>query len=199
LITGPLLNNSNYGFIGALNTTSTDTPLTVFAPVNAAFARFRADTGSYDLLRSTYPSPSDGNVTLRETVIANHVIAGSALNSTLIVNALASTNHSRKLIYNLIYGTTKLETLAGLNITVQGLVQNGTGLPVPPLIFVQNALVIKPNAIVAANGVVHLISNLIDPFAEGIGGFYGPGKEVVEGVETTFGPLLSLAMSALNI
>jgi uncharacterized surface protein with fasciclin (FAS1) repeats len=199
LITGPLLNNSNYGFIGALNTTSTDTPLTVFAPVNAAFARFRADTGSYDLLRSTYPSPSDGNVTLRETVIANHVIAGSALNSTLIVNALASTNHSRKLIYDLTYGTTKLETLAGLNITVQGLVQNGTGLPVPPLIFVQNALVIKPNAIVAANGVVHLISNLIDPFAEGIGGFYGPSKEVVEGVETTFGPLLSLAMSALNI
>ena len=85
-----------------------------------------------------------------------------------------------------------------MNITVQGLVQNGTGLPVPPLIFVQNALVIKPNAIVAANGVVHLISNLIDPFAEGIGGFYGPSEEVIEGVETTFGPLLSLAMSALN-
>ena len=90
-------------------------------------------------------------------------------------------------------------TLAGLNVTVQGIVQNGTGLPIPPLIFVQNALVIRPNAIVAANGVVHLISNLIDPFSEGIGGFYGPTEEVVEGVETSFGPLLKLAMSALNI
>jgi uncharacterized surface protein with fasciclin (FAS1) repeats len=193
------LNNSNYGFINALNTTSNDNPLTVFAPVNAAFTRFRADTGSYDLLRATYPSASNGNVTLRETVIANHIIANSTLNSTLIVKALTSANHSRHLIYDLTYGKTKLMTLAGLNVTVQGIVQNGTGLPIPPLIFVQNALVIRPNAIVAANGVVHLISNLIDPFSEGIGGFYGPTEEVVEGVETSFGPLLKLAMSALNI
>lgn len=97
------------------------------------------------------------------------------------------------------YGSTDLETLAGLNVSVKGLVQNSTRLPLPPLITVQNALVIRPNAIVAANGVVHLISNVIDPFIGAVGGVYGPTSEVVKGVEGLFAPLVNLVMTALNI
>ncbi len=89
--------------------------------------------------------------------------------------------------------------MAGLNITVWGIVQNGSTLPVPPLIFVQNALVVKADAIVAANGVVHLISNIIDPFIGAAGGFFGPTKEVVKGVESSFGPIIKLAIGILNI
>ena len=63
----------------------------------------------------------------------------------------------------------------------------------------QNALIIKPNAIVAANGVVHLLSNVIDPLIEAAGGFFGPTTEVVKGVETTFGPLMNLAVAMLNL
>ena len=90
-------------------------------------------------------------------------------------------------------------TLAGLNITVQGIVQTGSELPVPPLIFVQNSLVVKANAIVAANGVVHLISNLIDPFIGATGGFFGPTEEVVKGVEATYGPIIRFAVASLNL
>ena len=89
-----------------------------------------------------------------------------------------------------------------MNVTVQGVIQNGTlpiPLAIPPFLFVQNALVVKANAIVAANGVVHLISNLIDPFAEAMGGFYGPTGEVVHGIESEYGPLVQFAIAALKI
>lgn len=173
-------------------------PFTIFAPVNSAFTRFNADIGVYPLLNRTIHSAKYGNITLLEAIIANHIIPNEALNSTLLENAIVSANRSQKLILDFIYGRTQLETLAGLNITLKGVAQNGTEVPVPPVIFVQNALVIKPDAIVAANGVVHLISNVIDPFGDAAGGFYGPTKEVVAGIESTFGPIVKLAMIYLN-
>ena len=63
----------------------------------------------------------------------------------------------------------------------------------------QNALIVKADAIVAANGVVHLISNVIDPFIGAAGGFFGPTKEVVQGVEASFGPIIKLVIGVLNI
>ena len=159
LITGPL-GKSSFGFVNALNTTSTNFPLTIFAPVNTAFERFTSNTPVTDLVFATI-----GNVTLLD----------------------------------LNFGRVPFLTLAGLNITVRGVVQNGSTLPVPPLIFAQNALVVKADAIVAANGVVHLISNIIDPFIGAAGGFFGPTQEVVNAIETTFGPIIKLAIGVLNI
>jgi len=86
-----------------------------------------------------------------------------------------------------------------LNVTIDGLVQNSTTLPVPPLIFVNNALVVQFNAIVAENGVVHLVSNVIDPFIAATGGFYGPSPLVVAGLVKEFGPYVELALKALDI
>jgi uncharacterized surface protein with fasciclin (FAS1) repeats len=192
------LQNSNFSFINTLNSTSNSTPLTIFAPINSAFARFNDNVAVSSLLDSIHLSPQHGNITLLEALVANHVIPNTNLNSTLLIETLIKANHSRKLILDFIYAKTHLETLSGLNVNIQGVVQNGTGLSVPPVLLVQNALVVKANAIVAANGVVHLISNVIDPFADAAGGFYGPSKEVVQGIETAFGPLVNLAMSVLN-
>lgn len=193
LITGPLA-SSSFGFVDALNTTSTSSPLTVFAPVNSAFSRFEDNTAVSTLVFATID-----NKTLLEIAVANHILPNISANSTVLSQIIASSNNSRHLRVDITYGTLPLLTLAGLNITVHGLVQNGTGSPITPLIFAQNALVIQANAIVAANGVVHLISNIIDPFVDAAGGFYGPSVEVIEGAETEFGPLVSLAIAMLNI
>ena len=150
------------------------------------------------LVGASYNSPTYGNVTLLETIAANHVLTSYA-NSTILVHNLTTANSTRHLLLDFDYGNGKVVTLAGLNITVQGIVQTGTMLPVPPLIFVQNSMVIKPNAIVAANGVVHLISNLIDPFISATGGLFGPTEEVVENVEAIYGPIVKLAIAYLNL
>ena len=196
VITGPLA-NSNYSFVSTLNSTSNSSLLTVFAPINSAFARFDADLAVDSLLFASYHSPTNGDVTLLETFAANHILPTFA-NSTILAQTLATANSSRHIILDLDYGKTKVLTLAGLNITVHGIVQNGTELPLPPLIFVQNSLVVMADAIVAANGVVHLVSNLIDPFIDAMGGFYGPTEEVVKGVETTFGPIIRFVIASLN-
>jgi len=60
-------------------------------------------------------------------------------------------------------------------------------------------MVIKANAIVAANGVVHLISNLIDPFISATGGLFGPTDEVVQSVEAIYGPIVKLAIAYLHL
>lgn len=62
-----------------------------------------------------------------------------------------------------------MTTLAGVNVSVRGIVQTGTETSLPPLLFVQNVLVVQTNAIVAGNGVVHLVSNIIDPFIDAAG------------------------------
>ena len=71
-------------------------------------------------------------------------------------------------------------------------------MPIPPFLLAQNAFVVKSDAIVAANGVVHLVSNLIDPFAFAIGGVLGPTREVVKGFFVEFGPWIRLAVNALT-
>ena len=131
--------------------------------------------------------------------MANHILPNISANSTVLSDILLSSPSSHHLLLDLNYGKVPVLTLAGLNITIRGVVQNGSTLPVPPLFFVQNALVVKADAIIAANGVVHLISNIIDPFIGATGGFFGPTKEVVEGIETSFGPIIKLAMGALNM
>jgi uncharacterized surface protein with fasciclin (FAS1) repeats len=193
------LAESNFNFVSALNTTSTANPLTVFAPVNSAFGRFMNHTSAYNLLMATLNFANHGNTPLREIFIANHIISGAALNSSQIATALINAPNAHHFPLGISYGATHLTTLAGLNVSVKGIVTNGTRIPLPPLIMVQNALVIKPNAIIAANGVVHLISNIIDPFIPATGGMYGPTVEIVKGVEVIFAPLVNLARTALNI
>ena len=193
LITGPL-SKSSFGFVNALNTTSTNFPLTFFVPVNSAFERFVSDVAVANLVYATI-----GGKSLLEIAVANHILPNISANSTVLSETLASSPSSHHLILDFNYARVPLLTLAGLNITVRGVVQNESTLPVPPLIFAQNALVVKPDAIVAANGVIHLISNIIDPFIGAAGGFFGPTKEVVMGIETSFGPIIKLAIAALNI
>jgi len=195
---GGIPSSDPYGFHSTLNSTSNSSRITLFAPINSAFARFENSTGVMPLLTASYISPTHGNVTLLETIAANHVLTTYA-NSTVLTQLLATGNSSRHLLLDLDYGKAKVLTLAGLNVTVRGVVQTGTELPVPPLIFVENALVLTTNAIVAANGVVHLISNLIDPFIGATGGFFGPTEEVVKGVETTYGPIIRFAIASLNL
>lgn len=193
LITGPLA-KSSFGFVDALNTTTTNFPLTFFAPVNSAFERFISNTAVASLVYATI-----GEKTLLEIALANHFLPNASANSTVLSNTLASSPSSHHLLFDLEYGEVPVLTLAGLNVTIRGVVQNGSTLPVPPLIFVQNALVVKADAIIAANGVVHLVSNIIDPFIGAAGGFFGPTKEVVKGVEASFGPIINFAIGALNI
>jgi uncharacterized surface protein with fasciclin (FAS1) repeats len=198
LLTGPLA-NSSYGFLSMLNSTSNSSSVTLFAPINSAFARFEADAAVSSLVFASYNAPAYGDITLLETALANHILPNYA-NSTILAQVLAAANSSRSLIFDLSYGKTELLTLAGLNVTLRGIVQQkGTELPVALLSFVQNAFVLQANAIVAANGVVHLISNIIDPFIGATGGFFGPTKEVIEGVESAFAPIVQFAVNAFNL
>jgi len=164
----------------------------LFAPTNAALATFDSNSASQLLLGTV------DNTTFFEIFAANHILPG-ALNSTLLSEQLATANKSRHLLLDVYYGKKLFTTLANLNVSIEGIVQNSTTLPVPPLIFVNNALVTKFNAIVAANGVIHLISNVIDPFIAGTGGFYGPSPQIVAGLVTEFGPYVQLALQALDI
>jgi uncharacterized surface protein with fasciclin (FAS1) repeats len=193
------LANSNFDFVKLLNSTSSTSPITLFAPVNSAIARFASNAPVSALLNANLFYPTTGNTTLFEIFVANHFLPNTNANSTVISQLLAASNDSHHLVLDFTFGKTQVVTLAGLNITVRGIVQTGNTLPVPPLIFVQNALVVKPDAIIAANGVVHLISNIIDPFIDATGGFFGPTTEVVQGVETTFGPIIKMALSLLNV
>jgi uncharacterized surface protein with fasciclin (FAS1) repeats len=197
LVGGPLA-ASSFGFISALNTTSTANPLTIFAPVNSALARFANHTGAESLLTASLIYGTHGNTSLEAIIAANHIVPGAALNSTLIADALIHAPGSHQFPLGISYGATHLTTLAGLNVSVKGFVTNNTRLPIPPLIMVQNALVIQPNAIIAANGVVHLISNLIDPLIPATGGFYGPTVEILRGLQTLFTPLIRLVMTLLE-
>lgn len=167
--------------------------------MNSAVDRFASNGPAAALLNANLVYPTIGDTTLFEVFVANHFLPNISANSTVLSQLLATSNTSHHLVLDFTFGKTEIITLAGSNITVRGIVQTGNTLPVPPLIFVQNALVIKSDAIIAANGVVHLISNIIDPFIDATGGFFGPTIEVVQGVETTFGPIIKLALSMLNI
>ena len=191
IITGVPPSNES-GFVKALNTTSTSTPLTVFAPVNSAIVRLANHTVTESLLAATLNYGSLGNTSLREILIANHIIAGAALNSTLLADEIINAPTGYHFPLNISFGITHLTTSIGLNITVAGFVTSNTRLPIPPLIMIQNSLIIVPNAIIAANGVVHLISNVIDPFIPATGGFYGPTVEITRGIHTLFAPLVKL-------
>jgi uncharacterized surface protein with fasciclin (FAS1) repeats len=198
LITGPLLANSSFNFVRMLNSTSNSSQLTLFAPTNAAIARITNNTLLTTLLQTT---TTTGNITLLELVLANHILNISA-NASVLSSLLLKSNATQHLAIDFDYAATTLPTLSGFNVSLTGIIQNGTTIPagvVPPLLFVQNAFVVTPNAIVAENGVVHVISNVIDPFILAAGGFFGPTKEVVVGVETTVGPLVRMITQFLNI
>jgi uncharacterized surface protein with fasciclin (FAS1) repeats len=197
LITGPLA-NSSFNFVQMLNSTSNSSQLTLFAPTNAAIARITNNTLLTTLLQTT---TTTGNITLLELVFANHILNTSA-NASVLSSLLLKSNATQHLAIDFDYAATTLPTLSGFNVSLTGIIQNGTTIPagvVPPLLFVQNAFVVTPNAIVAENGVVHVISNVIDPFILAAGGFFGPTKEVVVGVETTVGPLVRMITQFLNI
>jgi uncharacterized surface protein with fasciclin (FAS1) repeats len=196
-ITGPLA-TSSFDFVGNLNSTSNSTSLTVFAPTNEAFARILNNTVLTDLLAVT----EVGNVNFLEFAIANHILPNISANSSVITTLLLQSDHAQHLLIDFDLAATTIQTLAGLNISITGVVQNGTSVPttlVPPLLFVQNAFVVTPNAIVAENGVVHIISNVIDPFILATGGFFGPTREVVEGLENTLGPLVNFIRGFLTM
>jgi uncharacterized surface protein with fasciclin (FAS1) repeats len=196
LITGPLA-NSSFNFVQMLNSTSNSSHLTLFAPTNEALARITNNT----LLTSLLQTNTTSNVTLLELVLANHILNISA-NASVLSSMLLKSNTTQHLVIDFDYAATTLATLAGFNVSLTGIIQNGTTIPsgvVPPLLFVQNAFVVTPNAIVAENGVVHVISNVIDPFILAAGGFFGPTKEVVVGVENTVGPLVRMISQFLNI
>jgi len=197
IITGPLA-NSSFNFASMLNSTSISSHLTLFAPTNAAIARITNNTLLTTLLEST---STTGNTTLLELVLANHIL-NSSVNASALSTLLLRGNHTEHLAIDFDFAATTLPTLAGFNVSLTGVIQNGTTIPVgvvPSLLFVQNAFVVTPNAIVAENGVVHVISNVIDPLIGATGGFFGPTKEVVVGVEKTVGPLVRLITQFLNI
>jgi len=197
LITGPLA-NSSFGFVEALNSTSGSTQLTVFAPTNTAFTRITNDTAITNLVNTL----GNGTASFIEIAIANHILPDIAANSSLISQLLLQSNHTEHLLIDFDYAATKVLTLAGLNISVTGIIQNGSTLPMaifPPLLFVQNAFVVTPDAIVAENGVVHIISNVIDPFILATGGFFGPTKEFRAGLDNTLAPLASFLKGYLNV
>lgn len=197
LITGPLA-NSSFNFLQMLNSTSNSSHLTLFAPTNAALARITNNTLLTTLLQTT---TTTNNITLLELVLANHILNTTA-NASILSTMLLKSNATQHLAIDFDYAATTLPTLAGFTVSLTGIIQNGTTIPagvVPPLLFVQNAFVVTPDAIVAENGVVHVISNVIDPFILAAGGFFGPTKEVVVGVERTVGPLVRMISQFLNI
>lgn len=124
--TGVALNlTSAVGAITALNLTQTvdhTEDVTIFVPDNAAFSAI----GS--VLNTT-------NTTLLTEVLSYHVVAGSVLYSTNIMNG------------------SNVTTLAGGNITLREVGGN---------VYVNNARVIRPNVLVA-NGVVHVIDRVLNP------------------------------------
>jgi len=197
LITGPLA-NSSFGLVEALNSTSNTTQLTVFAPTNAAFGRITNDPAVTKLVNTL----GNGTASFAEIAIANHILPNIAANSSVISQLLLQSNHTEHLLIDFDYAATRVLTLAGLNISVTGIIQNGSTLSTaifPPLLFVQNAFIVTPDAIVAENGVVHIISNVIDPFILATGGLFGPTKEVVAGLDNTLAPLMRFLQGYLNV
>ena len=197
-ILGPLA-NSSYAFVDLLNSTSPSTQLTLFAPTNDAFARILNNTVLTDILGVTKVE----NVTFLEFAIANHILPTILANSTVLSELLLESNHTRPLLIDFDYAETTTLTLAGMNVSLAGIVQNGTSVSeavAPPLLFVQNAFIVTPNAIVADNGVVHIISNVIDPYILATGGLFGPTKGLVVEIDSApLGPLVWMIREFLNI
>ena len=113
------------GALTALNLTNTvDTTqdVTIFVPNNAAF-------------RAIGSALNTTNTTLLTEVLSYHVVAGSVLYSTNIMNG------------------SSVATLGGANITVR---VEGSD------VYVNNARVIRPNVLVS-NGVIHVIDRVLNP------------------------------------
>jgi uncharacterized surface protein with fasciclin (FAS1) repeats len=182
LVTGPLA-NSEYDFVDLLNGTLVSNPLTVFAPSNTAIQRIANHTLVVGLLGATLPA---SNISLLDVFIAGHIVPGA-------VNFSAFDSHP--LFLGWTYSTGQLPTVPGLNISVRTITLGK--LLVEPIVFVQNTLVVQADAIVAQNGVVHIISNGIDPFITAAGGVFGPTKEVLAGLKSIFSTLISLIMTFL--
>jgi uncharacterized surface protein with fasciclin (FAS1) repeats len=191
------LANSSYGFVKLLNSSSSR--LTLFAPTNDAFARILNNTVLTDILGVTKVA----NVTFLEFAIANHILPNTSANSSVLSQLLLQSNNTQPLFIDFDYAETTVSTLAGLNVSLAGIVQNGTSVSAavaPPLFFIQNAFVVTPNAIVTKNGVVHIISNVIDPYILVTGGLFGPTEGLAVEIDSApLGPLVWMIRGFLNI
>jgi uncharacterized surface protein with fasciclin (FAS1) repeats len=190
------LAGSSYGFIKLFNSSSSQ--VTLFAPTNDAFARILNNVALTGILGITKVA----NVTFLEFALANHILPTTSANSSVLSQLLLQSNQTRPLLIDFDYAETTISTLAGLNISLAGIVQNGTSVSAtvaPPLLFVQNAFVVTPNAIVAENGVVHVVSNVIDPYILATGGLFGPTEGSVVDIDSApLGPLFGLIRGFLN-